>query len=120
MSASNKIVLYSAQALTAASNTSTAQAAEVKFADFVGFIKTTATNGATTVTAKIQHSPNGSDWFDLVSFTALVGVNGSEEKEVLISGGGSPRNSVFPQVRASVALAGATKASTVTIELYHS
>jgi hypothetical protein len=77
----------------------------------VAFLKAANTNGATTVTGKIEHSPNGVDWFDLATFAALVGVNGSEVVNLTIG--------VLSQVRANVTLAGATQASDVTVELHY-
>lgn len=78
--------------------------------EHVAFLKAENVNGATTVTGKIEHSPNGVDWFDLASFTALVGVAGSEV--VNITAG------VLPNIRANVTLAGATQAADLTVEIY--
>lgn len=90
--------------------TSTSKSLSQEHKNFLGFIKTTATNAATTVNGKIQHSPNGTDWFDVVSFTAIAGTNTSEVKT--ISG------SLFANIRAVVTLAGATKASHVQLDLW--
>lgn len=79
---------------------------------FVGWLRVSAINGATTLNAKIQHSADKSNWVDLVSFTALVGVTGTEAKEITFAG-------VLPFVRGVVTLAGATQTATVDLALYH-
>jgi hypothetical protein len=76
----------------------------------IAFLKAENVNGATTVNAKIQHSPNGVDWFDLASFAALAGVNGSEVVNITAH--------VLPQLRASVTLVGATQEADALIEIY--
>ena len=111
MASSAKQTLMDSQALTAASNSGTSFSLSARSDFHVAFFKATAVNAATTVTAKIQHSPNGVDWFDLVSFAALAGVAGSEVVQITVG--------ILPQVRASVTLAGVTKAATVLIEIYH-
>lgn len=78
--------------------------------NFIGTIIATNVNAATTIAAKIQHSPNGSNWFDLVTFTNIVGVAGSEVKQIT--------DSVLPYVRSVVDLSGATQAATVEIKLW--
>ena len=77
---------------------------------FIVTIDATAVNAATTVSAKLQHSHDGSNWFDVVSFTNIVGVEGHEAKQVT--------DNLLPYVRASVTLAGATKAATVKVMLW--
>lgn len=69
----------------------------------------TGVNGATTVTAKIEHSPDGSNWFDLANFAGLAGVDGTELINVT--------NGVLPNVRANVTLAGAAQAATVKVSI---
>jgi hypothetical protein len=76
----------------------------------IGVIKVSNIHAATTVSGKIQHSPDGTAWFDLLSFTAIAGAAGSEAKAV-----SSP---VFERVRAVATVAGATQLADVTIDLY--
>jgi len=76
----------------------------------VAFLDATLVNGATTVTAKVQHSPDGVNWFDLVSFGALAGVDGNEVVNIAVG--------VLPQLRANVVLAGGTQIATVKVEVF--
>lgn len=58
--------------------------------NFIGFLKVSAyTSG--TIDVRIQHSPNNSDWFDLVNFSDLV-ATGSEAVNIT--------SNVFKYVRA--------------------
>lgn len=110
MASTAKQTLIDSQAITAASTTGTTFGMPGRSDYHVGFLKATSVNAATTVTAKIQHSPNGTDWFDLVTFTNIVGTAGSEV--VNITAG------VLPNIRGTVTLAGATKAATILVEIY--
>lgn len=104
-------VLLSPTALTAASNTGTGVLLVDQSTAFIGQIVATSVNAATTIAAKIQHSPDNSTWYDLVSFTNIVGAAGDEIKQITIS--------VLPYVRSSVTLSGVTKAATVQIKLWY-
>lgn len=110
MAANSKKVFLSSQALTA-SATSDPQTLSAKDKSFIGFLNVTDINAATTLNAKIQHSPDKSTWFDLVSFAALAGVTGNELK--------FPTTDVLGYVRSVVTLAGATQTATVTLELVY-
>jgi hypothetical protein len=79
---------------------------------FIGVIKTTAQNAATTVTAKIQHSPDGINWTDLISFTAINATSGYEAKA-------PTADIVLPFVRAFAAVTGATKLASIQIDLHY-
>lgn len=78
---------------------------------FVGKLKVANAHAATTVTAKIQHSPNGTDWFDLMAFTATAAGAAADEIKV-------PTVPVLANLRAHVVLGGATKLADVTIDVY--
>lgn len=39
--------------------------------NFIGFIKASNSSSANIV-VKIEHSPNGEDWFDLITFTTIT------------------------------------------------
>jgi hypothetical protein len=80
--------------------------------DFVGTIVATAVNAATTISAKIQHSHNNINWFDLLVFTSIVGVSSAEPKFVT-SGQG-----VLTYVRSVIVLTGTTKEATLDIKLW--
>lgn len=110
MASVSRIELLPSTALTA-TNTADAKVLEIGSVNFIGWLKATGVNGATTVAAKIQHSANGTDWVDLVSFTSLVGVNGFESKQIT--------DNVLLYVRSVVTLSGATQAATVLVSLYH-
>lgn len=75
--------------------------------NFVFQIKARNVHADTTATGKVQHSPDGTVWFDLVSFTAIAGVNGNELKV--------PTVPVLTFLRAVVTLAGATKLADIDI-----
>jgi hypothetical protein len=113
MASSSKINLANS-AMTAATTDGTSNLLPAKARKLIGHITTAATNGATTVTAKIQHSPDKTNWYDYIAFTAIVGTNTSELKNPA-----SNDLAVMPYVRSTVALSGATKASTVTIDLWY-
>jgi hypothetical protein len=100
------------KALTA-SETGEKRSLEPRSQNFLGFIKATSVHAATTVAAKIQHSPNGDDWFDVVSFTNIVGADGSEIKDITANTG-----KMFANVRAVVTLSGATQQATVEVALW--
>lgn len=102
-------ILLPATALTA-TNTGSEKVLETGSDKFLGTITATAVNGATTVAGKIQHSHDGTNWFDLVSFTNIVGTSGQEVKQIT--------DSVLPRVRSVVTLSGATQAATVTVILW--
>jgi hypothetical protein len=109
MASVDKITLLSSTALTD-NATGTAQALELKQRDFVAYISATAVNGATTVAAKVQHSADGTNLLDAVTFTSIAGATGREAKAFTIP--------LMPYVRATVTLTGATKAATVAIDLF--
>lgn len=110
MSSTAKQTLIDSQALTA-TTAGSSFAAPPRGDHHVGFFKATSVNGATTVTAKIQHSPNGVDWYDLATFNNLVGVAGSQVIDITAG--------VLPNLRGHVTLAGVTLAATVLIEIYY-
>lgn len=97
------------EALTASKN-SDKFTLETNSDKFIATIDATAVNGATTVAAKVQHSHDATNWFDLVSFTNIVGTTGHEAKQIT--------DSVLPHVRAAITLSGATQAATVKVMLW--
>lgn len=113
MASSNKFVLQTATALTAATTNGTSQNIPAKARKLLGHINVSACDPATTVTGKIQHSPDQANWYDYISFTAIVGAAGAEGK-----GPSSSDAPCFQYLRATVTLAGATKSATVAIDLW--
>lgn len=84
----------------------------LKTRDLIGHLNVTAINGATTLDVKLQHSPDGTLWYDLGSaFAQLVGVTGDETVRITVS--------TFEFVRMAATLAGATQDATLTVKLYH-
>lgn len=77
---------------------------------FIAEIIATAVHAATTVTGKIEHSGDGTNWYDLATFAAIAGASGKEIVNVTAH--------VLPNVRANVTLAGATQEATVTVRLH--
>lgn len=80
--------------------------------DFIGTVVASSVNAATTIAAKIQHSHDNLNWFDLITFTNIVGVSGAQA--VL-----APTGGCLPFVRSVVVLTGATKSATVDIKLWY-
>lgn len=109
MASVSKIVLISG-AKTASENGST-KTLELLSGDFIGYLHVSAIHAATTVNAKIQHSADGTNWIDLVSFSALAGVTGFERKLI--------EEAVLPYIRGVATLSGATQSSTLEISFFH-
>jgi hypothetical protein len=65
-----------------------------------------------TYTASIEHSPDGSTWFNLASGSAQS-ANGSVAITV------AKTVSVFPYIRASIVSTSVTSGATVSLVLYH-
>jgi len=109
MYASSKIELLN-QAVTATA-TSDVKTLDGVGGSFVGFIKVSGYS-AGTFTGIIEHSPNGLDWFTLITFTAAIAANSSEIK--------FPANDIcLTHIRAKVTAAAAPDA-TVEISLCYS
>ena len=114
MASISKLTLTSA-ALTAVTTDSDAKSLQNKCQKFIAWVNVTVCDAATTVSAKLQHSPDKLIWVDVVSFTNIVGTTGSEAKhEASFTGVGA----LFPNIRAVTTLAGATKAATVEVSLW--
>ncbi len=111
-----KKTLFNAQAVSGASTTSSVLSLDGRTDNFIAFLNATALGAGTTLSAKIQHSPNNSNWFDLVSFTA-TNVVAAESKDQ--ASFGVAFQNVYPNIRAIAALAGGTTTATLTVELYY-
>jgi hypothetical protein len=96
----------------AANLTGDAKALSIFQKNFIGVIHCANVNAATTVAAKIEHSDDGVNWFDAVSFTNIVGASANhEQKQVTIN--------LLQYVRANITLSGTTKLADVKINLCH-
>ncbi len=72
MASTQRITLFNATALSAASTDAEKVSLPTRARSPIGYLTVDNANPATTVTAKIQHSPNGTaGWTDLVTFTPL-------------------------------------------------
>lgn len=71
MASNHGKVLFNAESISATVN-SEPQELQAGDVNFIAFLKIENNSGANVAT-KIQHSPNGVDWFDLVSFVATGG-----------------------------------------------
>jgi hypothetical protein len=113
MASTSKLQLVS-QAAAAADIAGVSQAVATRTRSFIAYQKLTALHAATTVVGKIQHSPDGTDWFDLAAFTSYAGSSGpasSETKQIT--------DNVYPYVRGVATITGSTKLATVVIELHY-
>lgn len=97
------------RALTATANGDSV-GLELGYGSFIAHLAVSAINAATTVNAKIQHSPDGSNWYDVESFAAVAGSAATEAKAIT--------GPLFPQVRAVATLTGVTQAATVAVDLF--
>jgi len=109
MASTQKNILENGTTIVA-TGVGTKQSTKDRSDKFIGFLKATNVNAATTLDVKIQHSPNGTDWFDLATFAQLVGVNGQEAIQITVS--------VFPNLRGDYTLVGATQSADILLELY--
>jgi len=113
MASTQRFALVDATALAAASTDGERLSLPTRARTPIGYLVVKNANGATTVTAKIQHSPDGVlGWTDLISFTATSAGAAANEVKVPTAG------SLLPYVRAQVVLGGATKLADVLVALY--
>lgn len=112
MASVNRNLLQTSEStLTAATNNGSGVSLEPHSLAFVGWIKVPTINAATTVNAKIQHSPDNTNWTDVVSFTAIAGVVGYEVKQITVN--------LLSYVRSVVTLSGVTLSAQVEVVLYN-
>ncbi|MBR9701037.1 hypothetical protein GOV11_04185 [Candidatus Woesearchaeota archaeon] len=106
--ASTSLVSFLSEALTASKTTAKISLGPRQKA-FIGWLDISANDGSTTVDAKIQHSPDGTNWVDLATFTQVVNLTGQEALQIT--------DSIFVNVRSVVTLAG-TPSATVKVQLW--
>lgn len=119
MASTQRVQLYSATALTATTTNGERVGLPTRARNPIGYLTVSGANGATTVAAKIQHSPDGTNgWTDLITFTTTSA--GASANEVILPtlGVGVLIDRVLPHVRAVIVLGGATKLANVTVDMY--
>lgn len=107
--ASTSVLNFISEALTA-NKTSAKQTLTQKNKSFIGWLHVSANDGSTTVSAKIQHSPDGTSWVDLATFANVVNTTGYESIQIT--------DNVFVNVRAVVTFVG-TPSATVKVQLWY-
>jgi hypothetical protein len=113
MASTQRASLLNATGLVAASTDGDKQSLPTRARNHIGYLVVANPNGATTVAAKIQHSPDGVNaWTDLITFTTTSA--GASVKEVIVP----TTDRLLPYVRAQVVLGGATKLADVSVDLY--
>lgn len=113
MSCTSKHVLINQAVVTDITTEAISLSAKARY--MVGFLKITNYVSG-TFTAKIQHSPNGRDWFDLVVFGAAKVANGFY-KDFPIED--AYFFSCFQYVRATLDDGGVASDATVLVELHY-
>lgn len=78
--------------------------------DFVGYLDVSALGAGTTATIKVERSPNGSDWFDWISFSAAA-ATGKQIKDATAPG--------LSYARMTVSFVGGTTTATISVSLHY-
>jgi len=113
MASTQRITVFNQTALSATSTDGEKVGLPTRARMPIGYLVVANPNGATTVAAKLQHSPDGeSGWTDIVSFTTTSA--GASAKELKIPSD----KTLLPYVRAQITLGGATKLADVAVDLY--
>lgn len=115
MASTQSIPFYTAQTLIVAQDyvSDTYRVRELHH-KFVGVVKTENTDNNTKVNAKIQHSFNGTDWFDLIDFGTI---NGSDTSRIVYLSESNIH--VLPYLRGYITMSGSTVLSDVTLHLFY-
>jgi hypothetical protein len=111
MASTSKITLASG-ALTASSTSLASALPSSK--NYIGWLNVSANNGSTTVNAKIQHSPDGTNWIDFCTFAAVVNTTGVQA--IHPASFAVANQSLFPNIRSVITLTGAS--ATVEVSLW--
>jgi hypothetical protein len=107
MASVQKIDLYSASVTANASGS--AVSLDSLQTDFVAYLNVSALGAGTTATVKVERSPNGSDWFDWITFTGAAAV-GKQIKDATAPG--------LSYARASVTFVGGATTATLAVTLH--
>lgn len=105
-SASKKILFNKVQTAT---ENGVATSIGPKAKSFIGYVKLTG-RGQGDYTAKIEHSPNGSDWYEVAAFAQLT-ADGTEVKQITTN--------IFPNIRAQSTVANGPGDGTLLVELWY-
>lgn len=108
MAAVQKVLIHSA-AVSGTTNGSAVSLEGIQ-TDFVGFLDVSAIGAGTTATVKIERSPNGSDWFDWITFTGASAI-GKQIKDATAPG--------LSYARMSVSFVGGTTTATILVSLHY-
>jgi hypothetical protein len=114
MASTSRLVLSSKASTTTV--TGDAQSLQGNCGSFIGWLNVSVQGGASSATAKIQHSPDGTNWIDLCTFAAVTNTTGVQA--VHQGDAGFLKQQVFPSVRAVVTMAGVTPTATVEVSLW--
>lgn len=109
MASVNKLSLSSG-AISGNTN-GTAYSLEGLQVDYAGLLKLSAIGAGTTLTAKIQTSPDNSTWIDWITFTATTSGSAAETIRATTFG--------MTYVRATFSFAGGTTTCTATVDLFY-
>jgi len=113
MASTHKSSLFSQDGLDATTTLGDSQSLPPRARKAIGYLVVANAHASTTVTAKIQHSPDGvAGWTDYISFTATSA--GAAANEVKLPSS----DALLPYVRAHIVLGGATKLADVDVDLY--
>lgn len=113
MASTHRSNLLNQVALSATTTAGDAASLPPRARNNIGYLVVANANGATTVAAKIQHSPDGvNGWSDYITFTVTSA--GAAANEVKLPSS----QPLLPYVRAHVVLGGATKLADVIVDLY--
>ena len=112
MSIKQKTSFYNSIALTADDSSDKVEF-QLGITNLVGYLKVVGADSTTTTDVDIQTSPDGTNWYDVKSFTQITGATGSEIIQF-----NNTTEHVMRFVRANVDL-GVVLQATVTIELHY-
>mgnify|MGYP006921297841 CR=1 FL=1 len=110
-----KKALATAEAFTGNATTS-AVSLDARTDDYILFMNITALGAATSLVVTVQHSPDGTNWFTLVAFTAAVATGTQIRDQASFATAGA---NIFPNMRLSLAFTGGATTATLTCELYY-
>jgi len=115
MASVQKKKVLDAQAFTADGNGS-AVSVDGKTENFIAFLNISALGAGTSLVVTLQHSPNGTNWFTLVAFTAAVAVGVESKDQAQFA---TPFQNVYPNLRANLDFTGGVTTGTVTLEIFY-
>jgi len=113
MASTQRTIVLASTALTVATTNGASLSVSPRSKKCIGYLVVSSPNGATTVAAKIQHSPDGvNGWTDFLTFTTTGAGVVANEVKLPVS------DVLLPHIRAVVVLGGVTKIATVSVDLF--